>query len=140
MRTRTRRGLSPVSAPGRWTRGVVGMAVRLLPAGQVRERYRREFVAEMYGMASVQRTTHALQILRSIFALRTALVGYQQPLLEEATMTKPLGCRLHLHHVWERRSTQDGSRYRQCARCGKDKYDGPTGSGDWAGGGSSFGG
>ena len=55
-------------------------------------------------------------------------------------MTKPLGCRLNLHHVWERRSTPDGGRYRRCARCGKDKFDGPAGSGDWAGGGSAFGG
>lgn len=30
-------------------------------------------------------------------------------------------CRLNLHHTWRTVSTEDGSRYQRCARCGKDE-------------------
>jgi hypothetical protein len=49
------------------------------------------------------------------------------------TMTlQPLFCRLNLKHRWEMQSTTDGGRFRRCARCGKDKFDGTSGGGDWA--------
>lgn len=37
--------------------------------------------------------------------------------------TTPLGCKLNLHHAWKWRSTEDGSRYQRCSRCGKDHTD-----------------
>ena len=33
---------------------------------------------------------------------------------------RPLPCRLNLHHDWHTESTEDGSRYERCRRCGKD--------------------
>jgi len=40
---------------------------------------------------------------------------------KEATMqTKPITCRLNLHHLWHTYSTEDGNRYLRCARCGKE--------------------
>jgi hypothetical protein len=33
----------------------------------------------------------------------------------------PLTCRLNLRHAWRKRSTEDGNRWTECARCGKDK-------------------
>jgi hypothetical protein len=41
--------------------------------------------------------------------------------------SKPLRCRLNIRHHWVFRSTEDGSRYMTCARCGKDRT-GTTGS------------
>jgi hypothetical protein len=33
----------------------------------------------------------------------------------------PLTCRLNLRHQWRTRSTEDGNRWKACARCGRDK-------------------
>jgi hypothetical protein len=44
----------------------------------------------------------------------------------------PLLCRLNVKHHWVMQSTEDGARFKRCTRCGKDKYDGGRGSGDWA--------
>jgi hypothetical protein len=41
-----------------------------------------------------------------------------------------LMCRTNLHHVWRTNSTEDGSRYLRCARCGKDRPDSETAFGD----------
>ncbi len=55
------------------------------------------------------------------------------------TNTRPLLCRLNLHHEWVRRTTEDGARFRQCTRCGKDdsRRSGPM---DSAGFGAGIGG
>jgi hypothetical protein len=34
-------------------------------------------------------------------------------------MLKILMCKLNLRHVWHIETTEDGSRYRHCTRCGK---------------------
>lgn len=31
-----------------------------------------------------------------------------------------LTCRLNIHHRWRTCTTEDGSKYRRCSRCGKD--------------------
>ena len=46
----------------------------------------------------------------------------------------PLLCRLNMHHRWQLRHTEDGGRFRQCRRCGKDRNEPPRGPGDWAAG------
>jgi hypothetical protein len=35
-------------------------------------------------------------------------------------MLKSLLCRLNLHHEWHNEFTEDGGRYKRCARCGQD--------------------
>lgn len=35
-------------------------------------------------------------------------------------MLKSLLCRLNFRHEWHREFTEDGNRYKRCARCGKD--------------------
>jgi hypothetical protein len=35
---------------------------------------------------------------------------------------RALLCRTHLHHLWRIYSTEDGNRYRACARCGKEHW------------------
>lgn len=48
-------------------------------------------------------------------------------------MLQTLMCKLNLRHAWHIESTEDGSRYRRCTRCGKYDGRGGAGPGDWAG-------
>ena len=105
--------------------GIVSLAVHRLPVGEVRDRYEREFTAELYGMTGRRQLRTALGVLATSGALRHA-VNDQTPTTLETAMTiarpaKPWGCRLNLHHPWETRTTEDGDRYQACARCDKER-------------------
>jgi hypothetical protein len=107
----------------------------MLPAGAVRDRYRRELAAELYGMTSGQQLRHAAGVLSRALALRNAVAETDPAAWKEAKMSqKPVTCRLNLRHVWRRASTEDGSGYLRCVRCGKDHPGGGDGPADWAGG------
>jgi hypothetical protein len=126
------RPASDLTTPGRWSRGGVDLAVRALPAGPVRDRYRQELLADMYGMSQRTQTAYTLGVLTHIWALRAAVVA-DAPGISEVTMShrRPFTCRTNLHHVWRWYSAEDGTRYRRCARCGKDHSGiggGPPGS------------
>ncbi|NQD90081.1 hypothetical protein HP499_20035 [Paenarthrobacter sp. CM16] len=43
-------------------------------------------------------------------------------------MLRKLMCKLNLGHHWHVESTEDGSRYRRCTRCGKYDNDSDAGS------------
>ena len=45
--------------PGRWPSRAIRLAVRALPPGPTRDRYRYEFLAELYGMSSTRQMRHA---------------------------------------------------------------------------------
>jgi hypothetical protein len=95
----------------------------VLPA-EHRARYRLELIAELYGMPKAQQRRHSARVLTSAWALRTALGAAPGTNGETAVITttrKPLPCRLNLHHRWRWLSTEDGDRYEQCERCGKDR-------------------
>jgi hypothetical protein len=121
-----------VRAPTAAASGIVHLAVHRLPAGDIRTRYQQEFTAELYGMTSARQLRLALGMLATSGALRHAVHDHAPSTLETAmTLTrpaKPWGCRLNLHHHWETRTTEDGSRYLACARCDKE---GPGKSGNW---------
>jgi len=51
-------------------------------------------------------------------------------IIEEDIMRKSIWCRLHLH-AFRVASTEDGSRFMRCRRCGKE--DASLGPGHWAG-------
>jgi hypothetical protein len=36
--------------------------------------------------------------------------------------SKPLMCRLNIHHRWENAHTSDGNRFVRCARCLKERW------------------
>lgn len=101
---------------------VVRVAAVMLPAG-VRDRYEREFLSELFGRSTWQRTGYALDILIHTAGLRTATRTQASP--SELTVTDqphpPLTCRLRVHHHWVTNTTPDGVRYQQCCRCGKDR-------------------
>jgi hypothetical protein len=101
----------------------VELAVRVLPA-EHRARYGLEFIAELYGMPKAQQRRHSVRVLTSAWALRTALEAASGTNGETAVITttrKPLTCRLNLHHRWRWLSTEDGDRYEQCEKCGRDR-------------------
>ncbi|HEX8759206.1 MAG TPA: hypothetical protein VF734_04350 [Pseudonocardiaceae bacterium] len=58
---------------GRATRGLVALALRLLPAAQ-RPRYREEFSLELAELPRPQRCSYALRVLASAWGLRKALI------------------------------------------------------------------
>lgn len=60
------------ATPGRATRGLVALAVRVLPVSQ-RSRYREELHVELAELPSLARPGYALRVLVSAWALRQAL-------------------------------------------------------------------
>ncbi|GAA2169109.1 hypothetical protein [Pedococcus bigeumensis] len=135
----------PVATPWKpaqpWPSRLVRLATRALPPGEVRDRYRQEFLAELAGLPGPDQTRHAAGILTHSLALRSAVRGTRAGPMEDAMTapSKPLLCRTNAHHHWEWASTPDGQRYIRCARCLKEKDSGA--GGQWTGGASmgSFG-
>ncbi len=50
----------------------------------------------------------------------------------ENVMLKTLLCKMNLRHDWHIQTTDDGGRYRRCARCGKYQEGGSGRNGNWA--------
>lgn len=100
--------------PTWWARATVMAATRRLPVGEVRLRYRLEFLADLWGMPARRQASYAWGALCTSRSLVTA-VRRPDPLVE----TKPpLTCRTHLHHRWHLVSNDDGtSRWRECVSC-----------------------
>jgi hypothetical protein len=117
---------------------IVRLAVRVLPAGGARERYRREFLAELAACTRTARLRFALGVLSSVVALRAALagsallVGPVDPPMGDPERRRPLLCRLRLHRFVACHNP-DGEFYLRCRRCGVDRYD-PEGDGQAIGG------
>ncbi len=129
--------------PGKGCCRTVELAVRVLPA-EHRARYGLEFIAELHGMPKAQQRRHSARVLTSAWALRAALSEAAPGVNGETAVTtihKPLTCRLNLHHRWRWLSTEDGDRFEQCQKCGKDRSEKVGGSpeaGQGMGGISSF--
>jgi hypothetical protein len=116
-------GLPRSARPSHSARWLIHTAVRLLPPGPTRVRYDRELTAELYGMTLGRQFRHALGVLCSMGALRTAIAGAPPSMAESVTVAvarKPLICRLNIRHRWKREHAEDGSLYWRCARCGRD--------------------
>lgn len=103
---------------GRLAARSIDRTTRGLPEGE-RARYRDEVMGEMYGLGRLAALRYALGVLSTSSAMRAALTD-GEPIAEESPSRSPFGCRTNLHHVWKGFSTEDGGRYRACARCGKD--------------------
>jgi hypothetical protein len=119
----------------------VRLAAALLPR-TARDRYEREFLSELFGLTTGQQARYALDILIHTSSLRAA-VRAEASEASEATMTeaphRPLTCRLNVHHRWVTKSTEDGGRYEQCRRCGKDRTDVDRRNHDTSAGGAAIG-
>lgn len=47
--------------------------------------------------------------------------------LTDARSSKPLMCRLNLHHRWQREHNPAGEQFRRCRKCGNDDFGDPRG-------------
>lgn len=109
-------------------RAGVELAVRVLPELDDRLRYRAEFQAELHALPPLAQLRYAAGVLSQTFALRAAL-GSAPTRAEEDAMTLTTNrqffwrCRVLRSHHWVTRSTEDGSRYEECSRCGCERDD-----------------
>lgn len=103
---------APPGRPAWWARLAVRLAARPLPAAH-RDRYRREFLAELYGMTPAEQLRHASGVVARAWALRLA-VG-------EPAAAKRLPC-LGIHR-WKRLRNPEGGWYRECLDCGRQALD-----------------
>ena len=113
---------------GFWPRRTVQAATWVLP-GSTRERYRQEFVAELHGLDRTRQLRHAFRVFSRSGALRAAINTPSEATAADMEIVFPrrrrrsLYCRL-IRHYWVDLSSEDGSsRYRECARCGKEAND-----------------
>jgi hypothetical protein len=110
------RGTGQAGQPTWWASFAVRSALLPLPS-EHRYRYRQEFLAELYGMTPSEQLHHATGVLSRVWTLRVALNEPERLISKEATMAKPLRCRLRLHR-WRIEKDYQGQRYRECVRCG----------------------
>jgi hypothetical protein len=120
MAERTLRGA------GFWSRHTVQAATRVLP-GATRDRYRQEFLAELYGLGRARQLRYALGVLSRCWALRAAINTPSDATAADMELVfprhrRPLPCRLNRHR-WETLRTEDGKPYLHCQRCDKDETD-----------------
>lgn len=107
------------SAADRWCYRIVELAARMLPAEQ-RQRYAREFTAELYGMPRSQQFRYSAQVLAHAWALRIALSSTltQKETTMIITTRRTLRC-LVRRHQWH--NGWDEDRHQTvwtCKRCG----------------------
>jgi hypothetical protein len=108
---------------------VGGNDSRSPPRDPARERWQQELVGELYGLTGYQQVRHTWGVVTRVSALRAAVTDRDR-IVEEDIMRKPIRCRLHLHQ-FRLASTEDGSRFLRCRRCGEE--DPALGPGHWAG-------
>ena len=99
----------------------VRLSTHVLPAGQVRDRYRQELLAELHALDRPRQLRFAAGAVSCAWSLRRA-VTKEHAMGWEHTGPKavPLHCRLHLWHHYRQSSTEDGELFRRCVDCGKD--------------------
>ena len=110
------------SAPGvtATARVLVRAATTTLPSRAMRERYRREHLGELSALPTTDQVHYALGALATSWALRRALNTEDNMASIAIGSTKPLLCRLGLHHRWHTERNPMGEPYRRCLKCGKD--------------------
>ena len=101
-------------------RALVRVSTVMLPAGEVRERYRREHTGELSALTANQQVRYAMGALTTSWALRQAVVQERDMTVTTTRPRRAPLCRLNLHHHWVPERSPDGEWYRRCAKCGKD--------------------
>ena len=108
-------------------RVLVGVATVTLPSGGVRERYRLEHLGELSALPGRFQLQYAAGALATSWALRRALSKERDMTTTPTRPSKPVMCRLNLHHRWQKVHNPAGESYRRCRRCGKDDFGDPRG-------------
>ena len=101
-------------------RVLVRVSTTVLPAGETRERYRREHDGELSALDADQQIRYAMGALTTAWSLRQAVVHERDMTLSPTKPRKPLLCRLNLRHKWIPERSPGGEWYRRCRKCGKD--------------------
>lgn len=101
--------------PNLTPRLLIATATRVLPRGVSRERYRREFAAELYGMGRGAQLHYAVGVFTHIWSLRVVLIKGVD------AVHVPILCRTNIHHHWRRYTSDEKVGFEVCARCGKEK-------------------
>ena len=114
-------------AAGFCPRHTVQAATRVLP-GSTRDRYRQEFLADLYGLSRSRQLHHAAGVLSHAWALRAAINTPSDATAADMDIVfprrrRPLSCRLNLRHRWETFRTDDGKPCLRCQRSGNDETD-----------------
>jgi hypothetical protein len=105
--------------PAWWSVSTTRAALRLLPPGGARERWRAELTSELWGLSRREQLRHTAGVLTRAPALRAAILSPDRVVAEDV-VRKPLRCRLGWHK-WATRYSSDGtSRYLRCRRCPKE--------------------
>ena len=102
--------------------GLVRLSTRLLPAGDLRQRYRWELFADLSALDRSHQLAYASGVFSTAWQLRRELTQEIDPMNDTTDRTAlPLLCRLNLRHHWHYvTNPEDNHRFRPCARCGKD--------------------
>ena len=102
--------------------GMVRLSTRMLPSGEVRQRYRWELFADLSHLDRPHQLSYATGVMSTAWQLRRELTQEIDPMTDTTTTPSiPLLCRLNLRHKWHYETNpEDNHRYRRCARCGKD--------------------
>jgi hypothetical protein len=112
--------------------GLVRLSTRMLPAGEVRQRYRWELFAELSALDRSHQLGYASGVISTAWQLRRELTQELDPMNDITTIPAvPVLCRLNLRHHFRWQSTDDGQRYRRCVTCGKDDTHTGNGPADW---------
>jgi hypothetical protein len=105
--------------PAWWSVSTTRAALRLLPPGGARERWRAELTAELWGLSRGEQLRHTAGVVSRAPALRASITSPDRVVAEDI-LHKPVRCRLGWH-AWVKTSTSDGtSRYLRCRRCPKE--------------------
>jgi hypothetical protein len=118
-------------APLTLARAGCELAVMRLPDLDDRLRYRAEFLADLQALTPAAQLRYAAGVLSQALALRAALdatpTGGEEDAMTLTAAQRSFNwrCRLFRKHRYVVRSTEDGSRYWTCVRCGHD-WSGPS--------------
>ncbi len=95
----------------------------VLPEGP-RQRYRQEFLAELYGMSTSGQFRHVCGLLAQAWALQSEIAATEvrlEGLRASSRLTRLALCGTGVRHRWVPQFTDDGQPYDRCARCGADQ-------------------
>jgi hypothetical protein len=105
--------------PAWWSTTITRAAVRVLPPGGARDRWRAELTSELWGLTRAQQLQHTIGVVSRAPALRAAVTARDRVVVSDV-VHRSLRCRLGWH-TWVTHSSSDGtSRYLRCRRCPKE--------------------
>ena len=101
---------------------MVATACWALPSRAARERYRAEFLAELYGLTASAQLRLTAGVWAEILPLRAAL-GSLPELAPAVSPRRWITCHILRWHDWRTYRTDDGERYSACSACGRFPVD-----------------